>query len=76
MFGLNLALTAGGLTIFVAATGVRESNRAAVVALALTRASSIGVMTVVNFTIRSEFRWVLLAGAGLWVAATLAAIWS
>ena len=70
------ALTVGGLTIFVAATGVRGGDRAAIVALALAGSTSIGLMAVVNFTIRSRFRWVLLAGNGLWVAATAAAIGS
>ncbi len=70
------ALTAGGLTIFVAATAVRDGDRAAVVALALAGATSIGLMAIVNFTIRSTFRWVLFAATGLWVAATAAAIWS
>ena len=69
------ALTAGGLTIFVAMTAVREGARAAVVMLALAGATSIGLMTVVNFTIRSDFRWALLAATGLWIAATLAAVW-
>jgi hypothetical protein len=32
-------------------------------------------MAVVNFTIRSDFRWGLLAASGLWVAATAAAVW-
>ena len=69
------ALTAGGLTIFVAMTAVREGARAAVVMLALAGATSIGLMTVVNFTIRSDFRWALLAATGLCIAATLAAVW-
>ena len=69
------ALTVGGLTIFVAATDVREGDIAAVVALALAGATSIGLTTVVNFAIRSDFRWALLAASGLWMAATAAAIW-
>ena len=70
------ALTVGGLTIFLAATAVRDGDRAAVVALAFAGATSIGLMAVVNFTIRSDFRWVLLAATGLRVAATAAAFWS
>ena len=70
------ALTVGILTIFVAATYVHDGDRAAVVVLGLAGATSIGLMTVVNFTIRSDFRWALLAATGLWVAATAAAIWS
>ena len=69
------ALTVGGLTIFVATTGVREGDIAAVVVLALAGATSIGLMAVVNFAIRSDFRWALLVASGLWVAATAAAVW-
>ncbi len=67
------ALTVGVLTIFVAATNIRDGDGAAVVVLALAGATSIGLMAVVNFTIRSDFRWALLAASGLWVAATAAA---
>ena len=63
------------LTIFVAATGVREGHIAAVVALAIAGATSIGLMAVVNFAIRSDFRWALLGATGLWVPATAAAVW-
>ncbi len=35
-----------------------------------------GLMTVVNFAIRSDFRWALLAASGLWVVAIAAAVWS
>lgn len=70
------ALTAGGLTIFVAAIRVREGDSAAVVALALAGATSIGLMTVVNFSIRSSFRWLLLAACILWLAATASALWT
>ncbi len=70
------AIAAGSLTIFVAATGVRDGRAAAVVALALTGMASIGLMAAVNFAIRSDFRWPLLAAAGLWFAAIVVAILS
>ena len=70
------ALATGGLTVFIAVTGVRDGEPAAVVVLAAAGAASMGLMTVVNFTIRSDFRWMLLAVAGLWVAAVAAAILS
>jgi hypothetical protein len=70
------ALTAGILTVYVAATGVRDGETVAVVALAATGATSMGLMAAVNFAIRSAFRWLLLAAFGLWVAATAAAVWS
>lgn len=68
------AVAAGGLTVFVAATGVRDGNTGAVIALAFAGAASTGLMTAVNFTLRSDFRWVLLAVSGLSAAATAAAI--
>lgn len=68
------AIAAGSLTIFVAATGVREGRAAAAVALALTGAVSIGLMAAVNFAIRSDFKWSLLSAAGLWLTAVVAAI--
>jgi hypothetical protein len=70
------ALAAGGLTVYIAVTGVRDGHTAAVVVLAAAGAASIGVMTAVNFTLRSHFRWMLLATAGLWAAAIAAAAWS
>jgi len=70
------ALTAGGLTIFIAATRVRAGDSAAIIVLGIAGATSIGLMTVVNFAIRSDFRWALLAASGLWVAAIAAAVWS
>jgi len=69
------ALAAGGLTVYVAATGVRDGRPAAVAALAVAGAASIGLMAAVNVRLRSAFRWLLLGVAGLWVAATVAAMW-
>jgi hypothetical protein len=54
----------------------RDGRTAAVAMLAVTGATSMGLMTAVNFAIRSAFRWLLLAAFGLWVAATAAALWS
>ena len=68
------ALAAGMLSVFVAATGVRDRNPAAVAALIAAGVVSIGLMAVVNFVIRSAFRWLLLGVAGLWLAGLLAAV--
>jgi hypothetical protein len=70
------ALAAGILTIFVAATAVRGGDPAAVLALTGAGAASIGVMTVVNFVIRSDYRWLLAAFAAVWLTATAAAVWA
>jgi hypothetical protein len=69
------ALAAGTLTIFVAATAVRDGDPAATAVLTAAGAASIGVMVVVNFAIRSAYRWLLLTFAAIWPAATVAALW-
>jgi hypothetical protein len=62
-------ITASGiLTIALAATSYREHRTTAAVAAAAAGAASIGLMTAVNFTINSDFRWVLLAIAVLWTS--------
>jgi hypothetical protein len=66
------ATATGILTVYLAGTEIRDANAWAVAVLALTGASSIGVMAVVNFVLHSAFRWLLLAAAGLWIAATAA----
>lgn len=67
------AAAAGILTLYVAATEIGGASPSAVAVLAVTGACSIGVMAVVNFVLHSVFRWVLLAAAGLWIAATVVA---
>jgi hypothetical protein len=56
----------GILTIAVAATAFRSHNRGVAVAAAAAGAASIGWMTIVNFMINSDFKWVLLGAAILW----------
>ena len=68
------AIAAGGLTLFVALADVRGGGIAAIVALALAGGASIGLMTAVNFAIRSDFRWMLLGTAVLWTAAVALAL--
>ncbi|KMO72875.1 hypothetical protein MCHLDSM_03860 [Mycolicibacterium chlorophenolicum] len=67
------AAAAGILTIYVAATSVRDGSKGSVAVLAVAGASSIGVMTLVNIMLRSSFRWPLSFVAAVWLAATLAA---
>jgi hypothetical protein len=67
------AAATGILTLYVAATEIRDASPSAVAVLAVTGACSIGVMAVVNFVLHSAFRWLLLAAAALWIAATVAA---
>ena len=63
---------------FIVATGIlmmalaaRESRTGSAVAVATAGALSIGLMTAVNSSIGSDFRWALLALAVLWVCCTV-----
>jgi hypothetical protein len=67
------AAATGILTLYVAATEIGDASPSAVAVLAGTGACSIGVMAVANFVMHSAFRWLLLAAAALWMAATVAA---
>jgi hypothetical protein len=64
----------GILTIALAATLFRSHHRGTGVAAALAGFASIGLMTMVNFTIGSDFKWVLLGAALLW-ACSMALFW-
>lgn len=63
----------GVLVIYIANTGLREGSPSALPVLAVTGSMSIGWMSVVNFMIRSDFRWALLVLVGLWAAGLVAA---
>ncbi len=60
---------AGLLTAYVAQTSFRARAKGAVGIVALAGLASIGWMTVVNFILASDFKWVLLAFGLLWAAA-------
>src|SRR6266568_939568 len=66
--------TSGLLTAYLALTAFRTRARGIWGIVALAGLSSVGWMTVVNFLIDSDFKWVLLALAGLWASA-LALFW-
>jgi hypothetical protein len=68
------AVATGTLTIYLAATDIRNAESSAVAVLAVAGASSIGVMALVNFALHSTFRWLLSAAAALWIVATLVAV--
>ena len=59
-------LTDGVLTIYVARTSFRKREHGVSVLVALAGLTSIGWMTVVNFIIRSDFKWILLGLTALW----------
>lgn len=64
----------GALMLFVAATSFRAHQRSAAVVVLVAGLASIAWMSVVNFIIHSDFKWVLLGLALLWVSA-LALFW-
>ena len=67
-------LATGVLTITLAATSFRANHRGAAVGAAIGGAASIGLMAAVNFTIDSDFKWMLLAIALAW-ASSLVLFW-
>ena len=63
--------TTGLLTVFIALTAFRKRLSGAFSIVILTGISSIGSMTVVNFIIGSDFRWVLLTFTLPWIIALI-----
>lgn len=62
---------AGVLTVFVALCHVAAQPRAAawsIGAIGLTGALTVGLMSATNFALHSDFRWLLLVPALLWLA--------
>ena len=59
---------AGALTVFVAATAVPARTRATGWILALAGLLTVMLMSATNFAIGSDFKWVLLVPALLWIA--------
>ena len=59
--------TTGLLTIFIAITSFRKRLNGAFSIVTLAGISSIGLMTVVNFMIGSDFKWVLLTFTLPWI---------
>lgn len=61
--------TTGLLTCFVAQTTFRERRRGVLSVVGLAGLSSIGLMVIINFLIDSDFKWLLLIVAALWLSA-------
>lgn len=61
--------TTGLLIVFIALTSFRKRLPGAFTTVALTGISSIGLMTVVNFIIMSDFKWLLLIFTFPWIMA-------
>ena len=67
-------LATGVLAVTLATTSFRQHSPVAGVGALIGGGVSIGWMAVVNFTINSDFKWVLLAMALVW-AASLVLFW-
>lgn len=61
----------GLLTAFIASTSFRRRESGAFSIVALSGITSIGIMTMVNFMIDSDFKWVLLAFILPWAIALI-----
>ncbi|MEO5676567.1 MAG: hypothetical protein ABIQ84_03395 [Usitatibacter sp.] len=59
---------AGALTVFVAITAVPARSRGTGATLALVGLLTVVSMSATNFAIDSDFKWLLLAPALLWLA--------
>ena len=59
---------AGVLTVFVATTAMRTRLKWTSWAIALSGALTVGLMSATNFALHSDFRWVLLVPALVWLA--------
>lgn len=58
---------AGVLTVFVATTAMRLRLNGTSRALALSGALTVGLMSATNFALQSDFRWLLLVPALVWL---------
>ena len=58
---------AGVLTVFVATTAMRLRLNGTSWALALSGALTVGLMSATNFALQSDFRWLLLVPALVWL---------
>jgi hypothetical protein len=62
-------LASGLLTTYIALTAFQQLPRSARVVVTLANLVSIGWMTIVNFMIDSDFKWLLLAFNLPWILA-------
>lgn len=67
-------ITTGLLVIYIANTGVRTGSVGALLVIAVAGVTSVGWMSVVNFMIRSDFRWALLGLDSVWALGLLLAV--
>ena len=60
---------AGVLTVFVATVAMPSRLKGTSWAIALAGALTVALMSVTNFALDSEFKWLLLAPASIWLVA-------
>ena len=63
--------TTGLLTMYVAQTSFRTRTQGAFIILSFAGITSIGSMTIINFIIRSDFKWILLIFTFIWITAVI-----
>ena len=63
--------TTGLLTMYVAQTSFRTRTRGAFVVILIAGITSIGSMTIVNFILQSDFKWVLLTFTLPWITSLI-----
>ncbi len=63
---------AGVLTVFVAAVAMPARLKGTSWAIALSGALTVALMSATNFVIHSDFRWLLLIPALIWLGALVA----
>ena len=63
--------TTGLLTMYVAQTSFRTRTKGALIIVSIAGIISIGFMTIVNFILQSDFRWVLLAFTSPWIVSLI-----
>ena len=67
-------VTTGVLVVYIASTGVRTGDVGAIAIIGTAGVLSIGWMSVVNFMIRSDFRWALVSLDSIWVCGVVLAV--
>ncbi len=63
--------TAGLLTMYVAQTSFRIRTQGAFIIVLIAVITSIGSMTIINFMLQSDFKWVLLSFTFPWFIALI-----
>lgn len=64
-------VAAGALTVFAASRSLARREPGTFAALSVAGASSVALMSATNFLLDSDFRWLLLLPALLWLAGLL-----